>query len=42
MGALDDGERVFAPDAATWRAWLEANHTREEGGVLLRARPGFG
>ena len=26
MGALDDGERVLAPDAATWRAWLEENH----------------
>ena len=26
MGALDDGEQVVAPDAATWRAWLEENH----------------
>ncbi len=41
MGALDDGERVFAPDAATWRAWLQANHTRKEGAFLLRGRPGF-
>ena len=22
MGALDDGERVLAPDAETWRSWL--------------------
>ncbi|HEY9323893.1 MAG TPA: YdeI/OmpD-associated family protein [Agromyces sp.] len=41
MGALDDGERVTAPDAATWRAWLEANHGRASGAWLVRGRPGF-
>lgn len=41
MGALDDGARVFAPDAATWRAWLVANHTRRTGAWLMRGRPGF-
>lgn len=41
MGVLDDGERVAAPDAATWRAWLEANHTRSHGAWLLRGRTGF-
>jgi uncharacterized protein YdeI (YjbR/CyaY-like superfamily) len=40
MGVLDDGERVLAPDAATWRAWLEANHATSKGAWLLRARPG--
>ena len=41
MGALDDGERVVAPDAATWRAWLEANHARTTGVWLVRGRPGY-
>jgi uncharacterized protein YdeI (YjbR/CyaY-like superfamily) len=41
MGALDDGEKVVAPDAATWRSWLEQNHTRAKGAWLLRGRPGF-
>ncbi len=40
MGALDDGEKVLAPDAATWRAWLEVNHTRSKGAWLVRPRPG--
>ena len=40
MGALDDGERVQAPDAATWRAWLEENHRSSTGAWLVRARPG--
>ena len=40
MGVLDDGERVLAPDAATWRAWLEANHAVSTGAWLVRARPG--
>ena len=40
MGALDDGEKVMAPDAATWRAWLEENHTTSTGAWLIRARPG--
>ncbi|HEX5857279.1 MAG TPA: YdeI/OmpD-associated family protein [Microbacterium sp.] len=41
MGALDDGEKVVAPDAATWRAWLQENHTRAKGAWLVRGRPGF-
>ena len=40
MGALDDGERVLAPDAATWRAWLEEHHATSKGAWLVRARPG--
>lgn len=40
MGALDDGEKVQAPDAATWRAWLEENHRSSTGAWLVRARPG--
>ncbi len=40
MGALDDGERVLAPDAATWRSWLEENHRTSTGAWLVRARPG--
>jgi len=27
MGALDDAPLVHADDRATWRAWLEANHS---------------
>lgn len=42
MGALDDGERVEAVDAAQWRAWLEENHRRSTGAWLVRARPGSG
>jgi uncharacterized protein YdeI (YjbR/CyaY-like superfamily) len=42
MGALDDGERVMAPDAATWRGWLVHNHTTSKGAWLLRPRPGSG
>jgi uncharacterized protein YdeI (YjbR/CyaY-like superfamily) len=40
MGALDDGERVLAPDAATWRSWLAENHATSKGAWLVRARPG--
>ena len=40
MGALDDGERVLAPDAETWRSWLEENHRTSTGAWLVRARPG--
>lgn len=40
MGALDDGERIRAADAATWRAWLEENHTRAAGVWLLSVRGG--
>ena len=42
MGALDDGERVEAPDAATWRAWLEANHRTSKGAWLVRPRKDSG
>ena len=42
MGALDDGEKVEATDAAAWRAWLEANHRTSKGAWLVRARPGSG
>ncbi|KJQ55255.1 YdeI/OmpD-associated family protein [Microbacterium sp. SA39] len=38
MGALDEGERVRASDAATWRAWLDENHTRAAGVWLLSVR----
>lgn len=40
MGVLDDGEKVVAPDAAAWRAWLEANHRTAPGAWLVRPRPG--
>ena len=40
MGALDDGERIRAKDAAAWRAWLEANHATSQGAWVLRARAG--
>ncbi|GAA1975954.1 YdeI/OmpD-associated family protein [Microbacterium pumilum] len=42
MGALDDGEKVVAADAATWRAWLAANHATSKGAWLVRPRPGSG
>lgn len=42
MGALDDGVRVEATDAATWRSWLESNHRTSKGAWLVRARPGSG
>lgn len=42
MGVLDDGERVLAPDAATWRGWLEQNHATSTGAWLVRARRGSG
>ncbi|TDN91211.1 YdeI/OmpD-associated family protein [Microbacterium sp. BK668] len=42
MGALDDGERVMATDAAAWRAWLEDNHATSTGAWLVRPRPGSG
>lgn len=38
MGALDDGEKVEAADAAAWREWLEANHRTSKGAWLVRAR----
>jgi uncharacterized protein YdeI (YjbR/CyaY-like superfamily) len=42
MGALDDGERVEATDAAQWRAWLEENHATSTGAWLIRPRAGSG
>ncbi|QEW04590.1 YdeI/OmpD-associated family protein [Microbacterium lushaniae] len=42
MGALDDGERVEAPDADVWRAWLAENHATSKGAWLIRPRPGSG
>lgn len=38
MGALDEGERITAADAAAWRAWLEENHERGVGVWLLSVR----
>ncbi|MFJ4175560.1 YdeI family protein [Microbacterium sp. NPDC089696] len=38
MGALDEGERVSAADAAAWRAWLTENHDRAAGVWLLSVR----
>ncbi len=42
MGALDDGERVVAADAAIWRSWLAENHATSTGAWLVRPRPGSG
>ncbi|MET0736553.1 MAG: YdeI/OmpD-associated family protein [Microbacterium sp.] len=42
MGALDEGEKVVAPDADTWRAWLVDNHAVSKGAWLVRPRPGSG
>ena len=42
MGALDDGEKVEATDAAAWRSWLETHHRTSQGAWLVRARPGSG
>lgn len=38
MGALDEGERVTAADAGSWRAWLEDNHQSAPGVWLLNVR----
>ncbi|MFJ4036633.1 YdeI family protein [Microbacterium sp. NPDC090007] len=38
MGALDDGEKVIAADAAAWAAWLEQNHATSTGAWLVRGR----
>lgn len=40
MGALDEGERLTAADAAAWRAWLEEHHGRTAGVWLLNVRGG--
>jgi len=42
VGALDDGEKVRATDAAAWRRWLEEHHATVRGAWLLRARSGSG
>ena len=42
MGALDDGEKVEAADAAAWRDWLEKNHRTSKGAWLVRARRNSG
>jgi uncharacterized protein YdeI (YjbR/CyaY-like superfamily) len=42
MGALDDGVRVEATDAAAWRAWLAEHHATSKGAWLVRPRPGSG
>ena len=42
MGALDDAPHVEADDRATWRAWLEANHTTSGGAWLVTWRPRSG
>ena len=38
MAALDALEVVAAPDRATWRAWLAANHATSPGALLQLAR----
>lgn len=38
MGALDDGVKVAAVDAAEWGRWLDENHTVSKGAWLLRGR----
>ena len=38
MGALDDGERIRAADAAAWRAWLQEHHESATGVWLLDVR----
>ncbi|KDA06798.1 hypothetical protein DC31_07265 [Microbacterium sp. CH12i] len=38
MGVLDDGERIQATDAATWRAWLEENHAQSTGVWAMNVR----
>ena len=38
MSALDDAPFVHADDRATWRAWLEANHSTARGAWLVTWR----
>lgn len=38
MGALDDGERVTAADAAHWRTWMVDHHETATGVWLLNVR----
>jgi uncharacterized protein YdeI (YjbR/CyaY-like superfamily) len=42
MSALDAAPWVEADDRATWRAWLEANHTTVSGAWLVTWRPRSG
>ena len=42
MSAKDDAPHVHADDAATWRAWLEANHATVAGAWLVTWRPRSG
>jgi len=42
MGALDDGERVMAADAAEWRRWLSTHHATSKGAWLIRPRKDSG
>jgi uncharacterized protein YdeI (YjbR/CyaY-like superfamily) len=42
VSALDDAPLVHADDRATWRAWLEANHTASRGAWLVTWRPRTG
>ncbi len=42
MSALDDAPLVHADDAATWRAWLMANHATSRGAWLVTWRPRAG
>ena len=39
MSALSDAPLVEADDAASWRAWLEANHATSRGAWLVTRRP---
>lgn len=38
MGVLDEGEQLTAPDAGSWRDWLEAHHATAPGVWLLNVR----
>jgi uncharacterized protein YdeI (YjbR/CyaY-like superfamily) len=42
VSALDDAPLVHADDRATWRAWLEANHSIARGAWLVTWRPRSG
>ena len=42
MSALDDAPHVRADDRATWRAWLETNHSSAGGAWLVTWRPRSG
>jgi uncharacterized protein YdeI (YjbR/CyaY-like superfamily) len=42
MSNLDEAPQVHADDRATWRAWLEANHSTARGAWLVTWRPRSG